>query len=272
MKNRKKAAESHETEDVLGAYPGKMQIAAIPERRYLKTSRLLAITTFINLGLLLALAGIFVYLVARLDVVVANQRVVNMYTMDPERQVIQASEYSTKAVPALQLMMEQAMRDYILNRHTVVWDANEQQYRWSGAGAVGQYSERNLYQNFIREAQLMFNDTRARHIVKDVHLYSLKLTGANIWEGIFDVFDMPVPDIFNPVCNCSDNTPDCLACKEKNALGHQRFRVYIRSNFNAPKSLLNPLGILVLNYDQLYIPIDPKEKFWNLPSVLRPEL
>lgn len=272
MRKKKKIEVSHENEDVLGAYPERMQIMAIPERRYLKTSRLLAITTFISLGLLIALSGVFVYLVNRLDVSVANRRVVNMYAMDPERQVILASEYNTRSVPALQLMMEQAMQDYIINRHTIVWDTNEQQYLWSGSGAVGKYSDRNAYQNFIRETQLLFNDTRARRIVKDVHIYSLKLTGSAIWEGIFDVFDMPIPDMFNPVCSCFDNSMECLSCKEKNMLGRQRFKVYIRSNFSAPKSLLNPLGIRVVNYDQLYIPIDPKEKFWGIPSILRPDL
>ncbi len=269
MKKKINKEISVETEDVLGAYPERMQITAIPERRYLKTSRLLAITTFINLGVLIALSGIFVYFVARLDVVVANRRVVNMYAMDPERQVILASEYNTRTVSSMQLMMEQAVRDYIINRHTVVWDPNEQNYLWSGAGAVAKYSNKDLYQSFMREAQLLFNDSRARRIVKDVHLYSLKLTSTNIWEGIFDVFDMPVPDIFNPICSCSDNTPDCISCKEQHSKGRQRFKVYVRSNFSAPKSLLNPLGIRVLNYDQLYVPIDPKEKFWGVPSILR---
>ncbi len=272
MKKKKQAVQQNDNDDVLGAYPEKMQIAAIPERRYLKTSRLLAVVTFINLGVLIALAGIFVYLVVRLDVSVANQRVVNLYSMDPERQVIQASEYNTKSIPALQLMMEQAMMDYVLNRHTIIWDVNEQNYLWSGAGAVGQYSTQEVYQAFQIESERAFRETRAKKIVKDVHLYSLKLTGTNMWEGIFDIFDMPIPDMFNPLCQCSDNSAACLNCKATHALGRQRFKVYIRSDFSAPKTLSNPLGILVKQYNQLYVPIDPKENFWGQPSVLRPEL
>ena len=36
--------------DVLGRYPEYMQVKALPERRYLKTSRLLALFIFLNMA------------------------------------------------------------------------------------------------------------------------------------------------------------------------------------------------------------------------------
>lgn len=68
-----------EKTDVLEAYPERIQISAIPERRYLRTSRILAIVTFLNMGVMIALSGVFVYLASRLDISVANPQAFLFY-------------------------------------------------------------------------------------------------------------------------------------------------------------------------------------------------
>ncbi len=268
---RKKTEGTDET-DVLEAYPERIQISAIPERRYLRTTRILAVATFLNMGIMLALSGIFVYLAARLDVSVANQKVVNLYMIDPERKVIQASEHDRISVSALQLMMESALRDYVINRHSVVWDQEVQESRWGRGGPVSVYSSPNVYKQFSLEYVNAFNESRSKKVVKDVHLYDLKQTPSGMWEGIFEVFDMPIPDMFNPLCQCSDNTRECLECKQKNNIGRKRYKVFIRAGFNGSPSLMNPLGIMINRYALLHQPIDQKEKMWGLPSILRSEM
>lgn len=269
---KRKKRDNLEKTDVLEAYPERIQISAIPERRYLRTSRILAIVTFLNMGVMIALAGVFVYLASRLDISVANSKVVNLYAMDPEHKVIQASEHDHLSVPALQLMMEAALRDYVVNRHGVVWDQEAQEARWGIGGPVALYSSQNVYKQFSLESMNALNESRSKKLVKDVHLYDLKQTPSGMWEGLFDVFDMPIPDMFNPVCHCSENTRECLACKEKNALNRRRYKVFIRSGFNGTESLRNPLGIMIRQYNLLYQPIDSEEKMWNLPPILRPQL
>lgn len=262
-----------ESPDVLEVYPEHMQVKALPERRYLKTARLLAIIILINIAFLILIAGLYTYIADRVDVSIANRKAVNLFTIDSSRKVIIPAEYANKRISATELISESLIRDYINNRHSVVWDNSVMQRRWDIGGPVALFSNyKNVYSQFRVEADSIFNDSRTNGFVRDVHLYELKRVHTNLWEGLFDTFDMPVPDSFNPICNCSDNSKKCLDCKIANSSRHMRFRVFIRTNFNNVKNLENPLGFMIYSYNTLYIPIHENETYWGIPSALKPEI
>lgn len=265
--------------DVLGKYPEQMQVYALPERRYLKTSRLLAFFIFFSLALTILVAGGFAYYADRIDVNIANRRVVNLYSIDSTRQVLIPAEYATKHVTALDLYTESILRQYIYNRHSVVWENNTMQQRWGPAGPVAIYSDRkNVYGPFQMWADNLFSESRTKGFVRDVHLYELKKIKPFLWEAIFDTFDMDIPDAYEPICNCMDNSKECIACKVAHTSRRLRFRVYIRAIFkNSPEApqaykLLNPLGLLIKSYNVLYVPIRENETFWQTPNDLKPDL
>lgn len=260
-------------QDNLEAYPERMQISAIPERRYLRTARLLAILTFVNLGVLIALAGVFAYYAVRLDVSVANRRVVNIYAIDPEHKVIKAAEYNEMVIPAMQLMMEKAVREFIIARNSYRLDPQENSRNWGVGGIVAMYLHPEKYKDFKEEISFSIeNDARRKNVNKEVHIYSLQQTPAGLWEGLIDVFDMPPYDPFNPLCQCMDNSLECLQCKEKHMKGKKRYKVYVSSAFNGFPSLMNPLGVMVSGFYMLPQIIHPEEKYWNIPPILKPEL
>lgn len=267
------ASKKDDSQDVLGVYPEYMQVKALPERRYLKTARFLAVLILINVAILTAIAGFFVYVADRVDTTIANRRVVNLYTIDPLRKVIIPAEYEEKTVAATELYTESLLRDYIINRHEIIWDNTAMQRRWDTGGPVAVLSHyKRVYSPFRVEADTMFSESRSYNFVRDVHLYELRRVSGSLWEGVFDTFDMPIPDSFNPLCDCSDNSLACLQCKIKNTSRHQRFRVILRVAPVGTKSIANPLGYQVLSYNVLYVPIKAEEKYWGVPSDLRPDL
>jgi len=262
-----------ENQDALGAYPLRMQISAIPERRYLRTARILAIFTFFNLAALMVLAGMFAYYAVRQDVLVANSKVINLYAMDPEHKVIKASEYSETSYPALGLIMEQGVRDYIKSRYSYYLDPQKQAQNWGPASPLSLYTDAEKLKMFHeREAFAWTSPARQKGVNKEVHIYSLEQTSTGLWEGLIDIFDMKPRDPYHPICDCYEDTRECIECKEKNNLGRARYRVYLRSGFFGMPNLYNPLGIGVAGSYLTPQIIHPEDQFWNIPPILKPEL
>lgn len=267
------APKKNDSPDVLGAYPEYMQVRALPERRYFKTARFLAVLILLNIAAVTAIAGFFVYYADRIDTSIANRKAVNLYTIDPIRKVIIPAEYEEKAIAATELYVESLLREYIKNRHEIIWDNTAMLHRWESNGPIAVLSHyKRVYAPSRVEADTMFSESRTYNFVRDVHLYEIRRVHNNVWEGVFDTFDMPIPDSYNPLCACTDNSPQCLDCKIKNTSRHQRFRVIVRIAPTGEKSIVNPLGYQVLNYNVLYVPVKPEEKYWGVPADLKPDL
>lgn len=261
-----------ESPDVLGAYPENMQIRAIPERRYLKTSRLLALFVILNVAVLIALSGLFVYYANRANVSISGANSLYLFAIDTEQKVLKPSEYYRMRVSSLQLMTESIVRNYIIQRHSVLWNDDEMRRRWNSPQSfVLNYSAPKLFNEFRKGDALTFlNESRSNSVTKDVHLYDLKLLKNNLWHGIFEVFDMPIPDAYRAICPCDDNSEACLACKRQHAAKRRRYQVYLRTRMDSEPTKANPLGITVYEYHLMYMPIHDDEKVWDIPSLLRP--
>lgn len=267
------ASKKSDSPDTLGAYPEGMQVRALPERRYLKTARFLAIVILLTTAVMMVVAGFFVYVAQRADISIANRKVVNLYTIDSARKVIIPAEYKEKVVRATDLYVESLLRDYIIKRNEIVWDNNEMKYRWGDNGPIAGLSDyKRVYSAFQLEADLMFSESRTNNFVRDVHLYDLVRLTPSVWEGVFDTFDMPIPDSYKPLCPCKDNSKACIECKKKHTTRHQRFRVVIRIIRVPEKKVANPLGYQIRSYNVLYVPIREGKKYWDIPADLKPDL
>ena len=265
-----KEKEIPENQDALGAYPLRMQISAIPERRYLRTARLLAVITFLNLAVLIAMSGYFVKFAVKQDVAIFNRRALNLYAMDPEYKVIQAAERSESGHLAIEFIMEQAIRDYIKSRYTVYLDNKKQE---ASLKYVDLYMHGDELKHFYEQDLFSIAEPAKRKGVnREVHIYSVRQTPTGLWEVLMDIFDMEPRNPYDPVCDCDDNSKECLQCKEELNRGRIRYRLYVRASFTAPQTLGNPMGIRV---EKIFVTpqiVHPDEDFWNIPSVLKPEL
>lgn len=259
--------------DVLGRYPEYMQVRALPERRYLKTSRLLAAFILINLGITLALSGIYTYMAERVDVSIMSRKAVNLFYIDPEKKMIFPAEHPQKTVAATQLVAEDLIKQYLLERHTILADNDKMGKIIGGYGMVGLLSEyKNVFSAFKTEATREFELSRHKGYIRDVHLYELEYVYENMWQAIFDVFDMPIPDTFNPLCGeCKDNSKECIDCKKQHAFDRKRYKAFVRVSFANAKNISNPLGVMVYSY-QIVPMVVRDNSFWDTPRALKNEL
>lgn len=265
--------KKNKSPDVLGRYPEYMQVKSLPERRYLKTSRLLAVFILINLGLTLALAGVYIYLNERIDVSIMSRKVVNLFYIDTEKKKLLPVEYPEKSIYASQLIAEGMLEKYIKERYTILADNDKMRRLWGYQGIVALLSApKTVWPFFEATAKRELELARYKGYVRDVHLYELEYLYEDMWQAIFDVFDMPVPDTFNPLCGeCSDNSVECISCKKQHAFDRKRYKAFIRIDFSNIKNIDNPLGVIIYSY-QIVPMVVRDDSFWDTPRVLKPEL
>ncbi len=270
--------EKPTNQDELEAYPEKEQVDAFPERRYVRLARFLTIFSVINLAFVIAGSGLYFYLAQNKDVTINAQGWVHMYSIDPEKKLLLPSEPFQAKVSAMQLVVEKALRQYINERYSIVWDIDGMRKRWEDGGFVAQISSKEVFNKFSTEVPKLWADFQQKRITRDVHIYSLYPTHGDLWSAYIETFDFPLDDNLQKICDCTDHSRACLDCKEKNMIpgSRQRKKILLRVNFIGQKTLSNPFGILIYAYYQAYVPV-PKdgqkaEKFWDLPPALRPEI
>ena len=258
--------------DRLGAYPERMQVRALPERRFLKTSRMLAVATIINIVVLFMLGTIYIYLTDHADVSISGRQTAHLYSIDYEKKKLIPSEYYTNDIANRYLIHEANLRDYINQRHTILWDDNAMVTRWNERSWLSRASSNNVWSVLKEALNYELGSSRALEFVRDVHIYDLNNVYGNLWEGVIETFDMPIPDAFNPLCQYSDNSKECIQCKILYAKNRHRYKVYIRTTLDGPKTITNPYGFMVDGYYLLHMPTTPDDPVWELPRVLRPDL
>ena len=270
--------------DVLGAYPQRKQVSAFPERVFIKTNRFLVVFAVINLSLIIAGSGLFVYMSSRVDVKVNEGNVNYVYAIDTVENKLSSLEGYKSKKNAWILAMEKQLREYINEFHSVPFEMSKYQDKVSPSSIVAQMSYQNIYDTYQKEqtyARGMVVDQKQS--VRDVHIYDLRNVQGTLWSAYIETFDLPLAEgEFETMCPCSDNSKSCLECKIKNANKRERYKIWLRANYlgKERQSLGNPLGLYVIQYNIGYLPIhtDPKnpteekEKFWGLPTALRPAL
>lgn len=275
MKKNKPKKEVPHTQDVLGAYPEKEQVDAFPERRYIKMTRFLTIVAIVNLAILIALSGFYFYEVKNVDIKIFSKNRSQMYRIDPERKVLLPIELSNTSVHAMQLVMESTIRTYLTERYSSVLDADTMQRRWGNGGYIALLSSIEVMERFVKEREVSWNEVWRNRISRDTHIYSLRYIHGDLWEAYIETFDFVLDENLKKKCDCSDNSYECLSCKEKNTVKRQRKKIWLRANFIGQKNLFNPFGIMIYAYYPASIPLPKKgerKTFWDLPPALRPRI
>lgn len=275
MKKNKPKKEVPHTQDVLGAYPEKEQVDAFPERRYIKMTRFLTVTAVVNLSILVALSGFYFYETKHVDINIFSADRSKMYSIDPERKLLLPVELSSTSVSAMQLVMEDTIRTYLTERYSSVLDADTMQRRWGNRGYIALLSSSKVMDKFSKEREISWNEVWRNRISRDTHIYSLRYVHSDLWEAYIETFDFVLDENLRKKCDCSDNSYECLSCKEKNTVKRQRKKIWLRANFIGQKNLLNPFGIMIYEYYPATVPLPKKgerKTFWDLPPALRPRI
>ncbi|MBO4644618.1 MAG: hypothetical protein J5716_08445 [Alphaproteobacteria bacterium] len=137
------------SKDKLGAYPEKVHVRAMPERRYLKTSRIM---TFVSAGLL-CFAIILTFVIYLLSPQLRSEA--TLLRIDRRFYKLENVERHIVRVPASQLLTEEHIKQYIILRHTIVSDVDEMQIRWDENNSMLKwFSSNEAFRTFIEEKKI----------------------------------------------------------------------------------------------------------------------
>ena len=214
MPQQPTSSSSPVKKDVLGVYPENVHTQALPERRFLKTSRMLAIATIFFNALSLMLAGFIVYGVHHTDIKIASANRSFFITQDHTEKKLKTIEYSTKVVSSVQLLVESLIKRYLMERFTLPWDDSKSQKLWGTNSFVQTYSTENVKSDFNIESNYSFQKSRAENFIQDVFVYSLEYVKGNLWKAVVEVVELPIPDPLNPLCPmCATDSLACIKCQ-----------------------------------------------------------
>lgn len=225
--------------DKLGRYPEALHTSAMPERRYLWSSRLLVIFA--------ALSICFNIMLASSIYVMLPQKNASPMLFHENKYFSQLSliERHEKPVAVIDLLTESFLKEYILLRHSITGDYGELMLRWGPNSRLFWMSTSQVYHAFATsDLNNNINEYKMRGLVRLADVEWLRPLSVGFWQAQFITMDY-YPNQVEPVINI--------------------WRAYIRAKF-APipmdnKSLkeTNPFGFLVTNYAMSYVgtPDDP---------------
>ena len=180
--------------DKLGAYPEKVHIGAMPERRYLKTSRIMTFLASALLCVTIMLTFVLYILSPQLrsePLLLKIDR--RFYTLEPiQDQIV--------LWPSSLLLMEEHIKQYILLRHTIVADVDEMQARWSEENSLLKwFSSPEAFRSFVNEKNI--NLARmAEGLTTEVNIRFIQRISDSVWLAEFETIEhMPeeeTPSVF----------------------------------------------------------------------------
>ena len=223
-----------ESPDKLGFYPEKVHIEAMPERRYLWTSRILVIVSALSISLTIVLASTIYILLP--------QRGARPRLLEEKDSfwILRDVEPLEKNVYASELLTESLLQKYVLLRHEIP----DQQYllvdRWSENQASEFYalSDEQVFQTFkAKMDDTMIHNFITKNMTREIRFEQSLALRPNLWMIQF-----------RTVTRQGDNVVPVI----------DRWRAYIRIRFdNTPDggriSRANPFGMLVSQYSLAYV-------------------
>ena len=160
--------------DNLEAYPLRLNVSALPERRFFKMTRTLTVSVVLLASLLIALGVFLNYQITHLDVTIKRGSAWQFYRIDPEAKQLKVTEPSVLVIDPLRLATEERLLAYLKIRNSTVWTQDTMDRNFGPAGPIAQLSNPKIYMQFDREAKAMLNKTRGAGLIREAHIYSLK--------------------------------------------------------------------------------------------------
>lgn len=245
--------KENKSPDKLGKYPEALHTLALPERRYLWTTRLLVIFSCLSISLnLMLVSGIYVLLPQRSSYPM-------LFYHDKGFSQLSLMEKQEKPIAAIDLLTEAFIEEYIYLRHVITGDYDELMQRWSPGSKFYWMSSKKTYNAFAAgEIERNVREFQSTGMVRLAEVEWIRPTSLGFWQAQFITMDY-YPKETVPVINI--------------------WRAYIRTAMSPisyeNRSLRenNPFGFLVLNYALSYVgtPGDPKS-YLNTAKEIRNEI
>lgn len=169
--------------DKLGAYPEKVHVGAMPERRYLKTSRIMTLLS----AALLCGTIMLTFIIYLLTPLLRSEPL--LLAIDKRFYKLEPVQSQIVLWPASMLIMEEHIKQYILLRHTIVPDIDEMQARWNDKNSLLKwFSSPAAFGEF--EAEKEINMARmAEGLTTEVNIRFIHRIDGSLWLAEFDTIE-----------------------------------------------------------------------------------
>ncbi len=222
--------------DKLGLYPERFHIPAIPERRYLWTSRLLVIIAAINISLVMILT-LTIYLLL-------PQRSTYPLLYEQHLGTLRTLQSQTTTASPIQLLTEYHIREYINLRHNLPDRLGQLIIRWNDNSVFKSYCSEQVYSLFQEQLQM---DSLKKMIIKkirrSVEIEKIENLIGNLYSVHFKTITT-YPNSEKPIITV--------------------MRAYLRVGYvdygknPPPEYLRNPYGFKVFSYELGYLGKNPR--------------
>lgn len=222
-----------ESPDKLGLFPEAVHVNAMPERRYLWTSRILVVLACLSISLNMMLAStIYILLPQR----TAQPKLLRINDYFSELQQIQPAELY---VSVNDLVAEEHIYKYIQLRYTITNDYDEIKRRWGEYSTVYWYSDPTVYSDFEKtELRQNFDQFRTQSLTRKVDVEWIRIMATGVWQVQFRTSD------YTP----TSKTPKVNIWRATMRIGYGP--VPFRNRDDLAK---NPYGFRIWNYSLGYL-------------------
>ncbi len=276
--------KKQQTNDVVGAYPERLHVRALPERRYLKTSRVMALIAFMSIAFNFGFAFVYMKMASSVSAIIAQplpenpteaqraRRTTRLYRLDTFSQSIKPIEPAETMRSARTLIAENLIEEYITLRYSIVPSYEEMAQRMKEGSKLYLLSSVAVSSEFSNEKEQIFSDAR-NGITREVYIYSIKNVNTDLFEVIFDVFTFDDKAVAQRVCKCLSKDKECLSCLREKSTYVQRYKAMMRVRFQAALSSLddvlqNPYFFNIYTYSIFPVPIRENDPWYDIDRAL----
>lgn len=221
-----------ESPDKLGYYPERVHVNAMPERRYLWTSRVLVICAALSICVNMMLASTLYVLLPQ------RSAAPQLFQINKNFSQLEQVQPSEILMPVGDLVAEQHINEYIMLRFLISSDYDELLNRWGRGSTVYWYSSSPVYEDFAKN-DVAYNvmQFREKGLQRDVEIDWTRPLSRGLWLVQFRTLDY-LPEYNFPIVNL--------------------WRATLRIGFttipfkNREDAIANPFGFLVTSFSLAY--------------------
>lgn len=171
------------TNDELGEYPVKLHVPAMPERRYLNTTRIMTLMSVCSLCIMMVLA-IFLYLLPPQVRSIPEFAVLN----DLDNNVQQIGGFSQQK-EATSLITEKLVSDYVILKREVVPNVEAMKDRYKEDGLLSTFSNTVVFARMLTDSARLLRDVQNHGLKREVKILWAKPLAANVWRVRYETID-----------------------------------------------------------------------------------
>ncbi len=231
-----------ESPDKLGLYPERVHVDAMPERRYLWTSRILVIVACFSICINIMLAA-SLYIMLPLRGSMPQMFYIDRYFSQIER--LQPSEIK---YPVGNLITEEHITNYIMLRYMITNNYDELVRRWGYGSYIYWMSTPEVYTKFIKfDAKYNLLQFKNNNMMRDVDIDWIRPLTRGLWQVQFRTLDY-VPGQEDPIIGVWRAT--------------MRVQYNTLDNINHDDALKNPFGFTITNFSLSYLGKDSESEHY----------